>query len=304
MGHARFLPPGDNFLALSEDQSNPDCAHVVIVPVPFEATSTYGRGSAGGPAAILRASREVELFDAALGFAPHSSAGGIATRVPLDTAGLDGAALAGLLRQEVGDWLGGGRFVTVLGGEHTSVVGSIQAHCSAYDALTVLQLDAHSDLRPQYLDDVWNHACAMARVLDFHDHVVQVGIRSQAEEERTASEGRGIPVFYAHEIHRRAECHEDWVQGVIDALRPNVYITLDCDVMDPSVVPATGAPEPGGLTWQQITVLLERLCAGRNVVGFDVNELAPVDGSHHAEFTVAKLVYRLLGYRFRPGADP
>lgn len=296
-----YLPEAENFLGLSEELSAPASARVVVLPVPFEATSTYGPGSSGGPIAILDASHQVELFDAALGFEPFRTAGGIATRRPLDSAGSDGQGLAERLRENVKELLEQGRFVIVLGGEHTSVVGTIWAHCGYYANLTVLQLDAHSDLRGSYLGSSWNHACAMARVIEFHGDLVQVGVRSQAAEERAIVEQERIPVFYAHEIHAQNRGMADWIGPIIEKTKPRVYVTLDCDVMDPSVVPATGTPEPGGLTWAQIDRLLSRLCREREVVGMDVAELAPIPGLRHPQFTVAKLLYRFLGYRFPSG---
>lgn len=293
----RFLSPGENFMALERAHSHPDDASVIVIPVPFEQTSSFGLGSSGGPEAIITASHEVELFDAALGFEPFQAVGGIATLAAMDLDGLDGERVSQRLCAEVSEWLERGKFVVTLGGEHTSIVGAVRAHCEACNDLTVLQFDAHSDLRPDYLGTRWNHACAVARILDFHDSVVQVGIRSQDKAEREVASAKGLPVFYAHAIHHDAEQGHDWVQPILDATRQNVYITFDCDVLDPSVIPATGTPEPGGLTWLQVDKLLKRLCAARNVVGLDVNELAPIEGINYPQFTIAKLIYRFIGYR-------
>jgi agmatinase len=292
------LPPERNFLGLPAGRSDPAAAGVIIVPVPFEATSSYGPGSQRGPDAIISASQQVELFDAELGFSPVEAAGGIATLEPMDVARIDGAALCERLRELVAHWLSRGKFVVVLGGEHTSVVGAVRAHCEAFDDLTVLHLDAHSDLRQAYQGSAWNHACAMARVLDFHGTMVQVGVRSQEQSERAFAEEHGLPVYYADWIHRRQEQGWDWTADVVAATTKRVYVTLDCDVMDPSVIPATGTPEPGGLTWQQVNRLLARLCRERQVVGLDMSELAPISGLIHPQFCVAKLIYRFIGYRF------
>jgi agmatinase len=295
---SEFLPKDRNFLGLDPADAHPGTAGVVVLPVPFEETSSYGQGSNEGPDAILEASQEVELFDSVVGFEPYQAAGGVATRMPLEVTGLDGAAVAERLYGETKHWLAQNKMIVTLGGEHTSVVGAIRAHCERFDDLTVLQLDAHSDLRPAYLGSPWNHACAMARVLDFHGHIVQVGIRSQAKEEREIAGEKGLPVFYAHDIQQSRGNRPPWIQQVIDATRPNVYITLDCDAFDPSIIPATGTPEPGGLDWRQVDGLLARLCVERNVVGIDISELAPIPGIQHPQFTMAKLVYRLIGYRF------
>ncbi len=242
----------------------------------------------------------MELFDAALGFEPWQTAGGVATCAPFDVSDCDGESLSKRLCERIVGLLSQNRFVVTLGGEHTSVVGAIHAHCSAYSDLTVVQLDAHSDLRDSYLGSPWNHACTMARVLDFHDNLVQVGIRSQAAEERALVLDRLIPVFYAHEIHHMEANGADWVDRVIEATASRVYVTLDCDVLDPSVLPSTGTPEPGGLTWTQIDALMGRFCQAREVVGLDISELAPIPSIHHPQFTIAKLLYRFLGYRFPP----
>lgn len=304
----RFLPEPENFLALPDAFSTPETAGVIVLSVPFERSSTFGQGSGGGPEAILKASHEVELFDAVLGFEPYRAAGGIATLAALDVAECDGPALSERLGVEAALWISQGKWVVTLGGEHTSVVGAIRAHCEAYKDVTVLHFDAHSDLRGQYLGDPWNHACAMARVLDFHAGsraegpvLVQVGIRSQEREELAVARERGVPMFYAHEIHEQAQARQDWIAPVIDSLKRRVYVTLDCDVMDPGIMPATGTPEPGGLTWHQMDALFARLCHERELVGFDVSELAPIPGLRHPEFTVAKLISRIIGYRFGPG---
>jgi len=297
-----FLPVEENFLALPGNLCDPSAARVVVQQVPFEATTTFGKGCDTGPRAIVGASHEVELFDAELGFEPWKVAGGVATRPPIEVTGsdgmpLDGGALAERLRRETRRWIDDGRFVVTLGGEHTSVIGAIHAHCEAYEDVSVLQFDAHSDLRPEYMDSPWNHACAMSRVLDFHSSIVQVGIRSQDAGERALSHRLALPVFYAHAIHQQTEECRDWTGAVVAALKPRVYITFDCDAFDPAVIPATGTPEPGGLTWRQVNAVLARVCREREVVGFDINELAPIEGLSHPQFTIAKLAARLIGWR-------
>ena len=285
----------NQFLGL-EDAVVPDQAGCIILPAPFEQTSTYGSGSCRGPQAIIQASHQVETFDAELGFTPHEAAGGIATLPPLNTNGLEGESLAARLCETCRPWLDAGKRVITLGGEHTSVVGAIRAHVQAYPETTVLVLDAHSDLRDSYNGSPWNHACTAARVLDFHGRLVQVGIRSQCAEEREYAGTAGVPIMYAHSIHQRDRDREDWTSDVIASLSESVYISFDCDAMDPSVVPATGTPEPGGLSWSQVNHLLARLCSARKVIGFDVSELAPRDGLAHADYAVAKFIYRAIGY--------
>ena len=288
-----------NFLALDRDQSNLAHAPVVVQQAPLERTTSYGKGAANGPRAIIEASHQVELFDAALGCEPVAEMGGIATLPALETARKDARQFADALYAETAHWIARNKFVVTLGGEHTSVLGAIRAHCAAWNDLTVLQLDAHSDLRNEYDGSRWNHACAMARVLDFHEHIVQAGIRSEALEERRRAEALALPVVYAHEILAYPPGEDAWIKRIIRACRRSVYVTLDCDVFDPAVIPATGTPEPAGLTWQHIESLFRRLCTVRNVVGIDISELAPIRGIHHPQFTMAKLIYRFLGIRFQ-----
>lgn len=297
------MPQEANFLGLPPESSGPD-SRVVVLPVPFEQTSTYGQGSAQGPAALLEASREVELFDAALGFEPWQRAGGIATLPPLDCSGLGGEELATALEARVEDLLSKGRFVATLGGEHTSTVGAAWAHVARFPGCSILHLDAHSDLREEYQGNPWSHACAAARILDRAPHMVQAGIRSQAAEERARTESDALPIAYAHDIHRRQALGEDWASGVLAVLRPQVYITLDLDVFDCGLMPATGTPEPGGLDWPMLDHLFRRLFAAREVVGFDVSELAPIPSLRHPQFTAAKLVQSIIGYRFAKDSPP
>lgn len=294
------LPPEANFLALPAEASGPG-SRLVVLPVPFEQTSTFGQGSREGPAAILQASQEVEIFDASLGFEAWERAGGIATLPPIDVEAQDGASLAQALEARVEGLLEEGRFVATLGGEHTSTVGAVWAHCARFPDCTVLQLDAHSDLRQTYQGSSWNHACAASRIRDRHPFLVQAGVRSQAADEHALAQTESIPIGYAHDINRRHVLAEDWASGILAVLRPRVYITLDLDVLDCSLMPATGTPEPGGLDWTMLDHLLLRVFAAREVVGFDISELAPIAGLNHPQFTAAKLLYRMIGYRYAKG---
>lgn len=292
-----LLGKDENFLGVDNEPGWPEDAGVLVLPVPFEQTSSYGSGSSAGPAAILEASHQVEFYDTRLGFAPIARVNGIATLPPMKVDDCDGRQLADRLRQTVGKWLDRGRCVVTLGGEHSSIVGAVQAYAGSFDDLTVLQLDAHSDLRESYEGSSWSHACAMARIRDGHKKLVQVGIRSECEEEAERVRLDRIPVFYAEGIHEKEQQDTDWIGEIIDAVSGRVYITFDCDALDPSIMPATGTPEPAGLTWLQVDRLFSRLAAERRIVGFDINELAPIPGLNHPQFTMAKLIYRLLGYQ-------
>lgn len=293
------LPKHQNFLGLDAEWSDPERACVVVLSCPLEHASSYGAGSAAGPEAIIAASQEVELFDCTLGFEPYKQAGGVVTLPALDVAKLDGAQTADKLHAAVAEQLAQNKFVVTLGGEHSSIVGAVRAHVEHFSDVSVLQLDAHSDLRPEYQGTPWSHASAAARILDFCPRVVQVGIRSQDQSEFDIQEARGIPVHYAHHIHRREADGDDWIADILNHLTKNVYITFDCDVFGPELMPATGTPEPDGLTWNQLNELFERLTETRTLVGLDISELAPIPHLHHPQFAIAKLLYRILGRRFK-----
>jgi agmatinase len=300
-----WLGRDDRFLGLDDDQADPQRSRCVILPAPFERTSSYRTGSHAGPGAILAASHQVELRDAALECEPWTLFDGIATRAPLETRHLhNGEAMARSLEAAVGALIDAGKRVVTLGGEHTSIVGAVKAHAERFDDLTILHLDAHSDLRESYLGDRWNHACTMARVADFAPKIVQVGIRSESAEDLALVERHGLSVHYGESILSDAAAGVDWIAPVIDACSSRVYVTFDCDVLDPSIMPATGTPEPGGLGWMHIVALFEKFCAERVIVGFDVSELAPIQAIHAPQFIMAKLIYRLLGLTGSTHAQP
>lgn len=291
----RYLDQAENFLGIPMEDADPQQAGVVVLSAPYEATSSYGRGSCGGPQAIIEASHQVELYDARLSTETYRLTHGIATAAPLDLEGLDGAVVAARLKKAVLDQMDAGKWVVTLGGEHSSIVGAVAAHHACHPDMTVLQLDAHSDLRTDYEGTPWNHACAMARVAEFTTRIVQVGIRSQAAEERETSRALGLPVFYGEAIQDWDAAGEDWISRIIAATGPKVYVTFDCDALDPSIMPATGTPEPCGLSWRQVNRLFSRLCKERQLIGLDVNELAPIPSFSHPQFTMAKLIYRIIG---------
>ncbi|MGC8739665.1 MAG: agmatinase [Candidatus Hydrogenedens sp.] len=293
-----FMNEKENFLALSREFSHPNTAKVIILPIPFEKTSTFGKGSKRGPEAIIHASHEVELYDTVLGFEPYRTCGGIATLTPLKVKEHSGEKLAKVLEEKVNYWLEQDKFVITIGGEHSSIIGSVYAHTKKYKPITVIQLDAHSDLRSSYLGEKWNHACAMARILDRHDgNLVQIGIRSEAPEEPAIIKtlGNRISTFYAHKIHKEGD---KIFAKILNELSEYVYITFDCDVFDPSIIPSTGTPEPGGLYWEWVNRFFEILSRHKKIVGFDVSELSPIRNLHYPQFTIAKMIYRLIGYTF------
>jgi agmatinase len=269
-------------------------ARVAVLPVPYEATVSYGGGTARGPAAILEASTQIESFNERMAWVPSEC--GIWTDAPLEIPDAPPEQVVRRISRRFGELLDAGKWVVMLGGEHAITPAGVAAAAARHDGLHVVQLDAHADLRESYRDDRWSHACAMARCLD-HATIRAVGIRSYSPEEAERMR-RGIPGYRmlpAWELGR-----DGWIERVLDGLdgRP-VYLTIDVDYFDPSVVPATGTPEPGGGAWWPTLELLDALFRRARVVAADVVELAPIPGLHHADFTVARLVYELIGLALR-----
>ncbi|MBN1804828.1 MAG: agmatinase [Sedimentisphaerales bacterium] len=278
-----------NFGFIPQEYSDAENATIVIIPVAYDGTSTWGKGADKGPAALIEASANMELYDIETDtevykkgiFTEDITGGDISTTEMID-------AVNGTTRY----YLENNKFVVVIGGEHSVSIGSIKAHAQHFEDLTVLQLDAHSDLRGAYNGSKYNHACVMARAKEFCP-IVQVGIRSMSSEEKDSMD-KDV-VFFAKEIHNKT----DWIKKVISKLSKNVYITIDLDVFDPSVMPSTGTPEPGGLLWYEVLELLRTVIEKKNVIGFDVVELCPDDRNAAPDFMAAKLIYKLLSYKFR-----
>lgn len=295
----RTLGSKSNFLGLDKEFSSFEKSKVVILPAPYESTVSYGRGTKKGPAAILEASRYVEFFDEETKREIHRERG-IATLAPLDFSKKKDAAAVQLLHDVVADLLAGDKFIVTIGGEHTVSIGSIAAYAKKYSDLSVLQFDAHSDLRPEYGGNKFSHATVMARVCEFLDpkRLVQVGIRSQAREEAEFTRENGVHTYYAHEIRggKYTRLLRYWDDAAIENLTDHVYVTFDVDGLDPSIMPSTGTPEPNGLLWSEVTQCLRKLSQRKKIVGFDIVELAPIAGLHHPDFTAAKLISRILNY--------
>jgi len=291
--HAQ-LPP---FLELDPPLSDYDRAAAAVLPVPFEASTTYLKGTARGPRAILEASAQVEWFDDELH--AETCQAGIATLPPPEVEGRDFPQAAPLIEQAATRVLGDGKLLVALGGEHSITIPLVRAAKARFPRLGVVQLDAHADLRHTYEGNPHSHACVMRRVSEFCP-VVQVGIRSLCREEAELIEAEGRPVFLAHRMRH----DPNWADHAIALLPPEVYLTIDLDFFDPSVAPAVGTPEPGGFAWHEALAFLRRLARERRIVGFDVAELCPIPGQVVTDFTTAKLVYRLIGYALmaRPSA--
>jgi agmatinase len=268
-------------------------AKVAIFPVPFEGTVTYGGGTAGGPRAILLASAEIESFDGQTTRVPSDC--GIWTDRPLSIPGGSPAEVVRAVARRFGELMDAGKWVVMLGGEHSITPGGVAAAADRNPGLEILQLDAHADLRESYRGEPHSHACAMARASE-RAPVRAVGIRSYSagEAERIR---RGIPGYRL--VHAWEMEGERWIDRALEGIdgRP-VYLTVDVDYFDPAIVPATGTPEPGGGQWWPTLRLLEALFRRARVVAADVVELAPIPGLHHADFTAARLVYKLIGLAF------
>jgi agmatinase len=288
------LVPPENFGGLPEEQSRYEQSRAVIFPVPLERTTTYMTGTRNGPAAIIAASRNVELYDEELGLEPYKKIG-IATLPAIDTQeGTLEKVLAELHTTELA-LLGDGIFPIVLGGEHSLTPPLVSAAAKKFADLSVLQIDAHADLRESYHDNPASHASAMRRVVEVC-RAVQVGIRSVSIEEAEAIPGLRTKIYWAKEIARAPL--ESWIPRVVADLSPHVYLTIDLDGFDPAFVPATGTPEPGGLDWYQVISLIRAVAAKKKIVAMDVVELLTQPGDHASDFLAAKLIYKVLGYVF------
>jgi agmatinase len=285
-----------NFLGLDPEDSDPRRAAVLVLPAPYEATVSYGGGTRQGPQAIVDASGTVELYDHEAGDEPYRIGVATADPVPLSVAGPETALRE--LRRAYAAALRPGRFVVLLGGEHSVSTAPILEHAARLRRqgrrLSVLQLDAHGDLRNTWEGSRWSHACAMRRVVEQVD-LVQVGIRAIAVEERAVMRRHGVTTVFAHEM----QDGDEWIDRAVKALGRDVYVTIDIDYFDPSLVPSTGTPEPGGGTWYPTLRLLEQVFRTRHVVAADVVELAPIPGLVAPDFLAAKLVYKLIGYHAR-----
>ena len=283
--HAQ-LPP---FLELDPPLSDYDRAAAAVLPVPFEASTTYLKGTARGPRAILEASAQVEWFDDELH--AETCQAGIATLSPPQVEGRDFPQAAPLIEQAAAEVLRDGKLLVALGGEHSITIPLVRAAKARFPRLGVIQLDAHADLRDTFDANPHSHACTMRRVSELC-LAVQVGVRSLCREEADLIEAEERPVFLAHRMRQ----DPNWADHAIALLPPEVYLTIDLDFFDPSVAPAVGTPEPGGFTWHEALAFLRRLARERRIVAFDVVELCPIPGQVVTDFTAAKLVYRLIGY--------
>jgi len=266
-------------------------ARVVILPVPLDRTTSYVPGTRTGPHEILVASSHMELWDEETGTDVHGIGIYTLPEMELPLAGMDEVVCE--IRRVVSELVTRDKFPVVLGGEHSITPPVVAAVAARHPGLSVLQIDAHADLRESFMGTPHNHACAMRRTLEFAP-LTQVGIRSLSTEEAAAIPGLPTTIFYDHNMRDDA----NWMDRIVDSLTGPVYITIDVDGLDPAIMPATGTPEPGGLTWYELLRLLRKVIAKRTVVGCDIVELSPISGNVAPNFLCAKLIYKILSYRF------
>ena len=277
-----------NFADLPPQYSRLENSAVVIVPVPYDGTSTWVKGADKGPQAIIEASANMELYDIETDSQVYLK--GIFTDKFIEPHPLPEDVIE-KVAQRVGSHIEKNLFTVVIGGEHSVSIGSIEAHARKYKDMTVLQLDAHSDLRDEFNGSKYNHACVMARARQLCP-IVQVGIRSMDFSEKQSLQEENV--FFAKDIYNNRQ----WIPKAVAKLSDKVYITIDLDVFDPSIMPATGTPEPGGLFWYDVLALLKAVFEKTNVVGLDVVELCPDSRNKAPDFLAAKLIYKTLTYKF------
>ncbi len=293
----KVLGKNKNFLAISAKFSNYKNSKIVILQAPLEKTVSYGVGTKLGPKEIINASHYVEFYDEELNKELCFELG-ICTLEELKFKNLSHSKSLKKINEAVAKLLNDDKFVVTLGGEHSLSSAPIKAHFDKFKNMSILQIDAHSDLRDSYEGSKYSHASVMARVAEFTKDIVQVGIRAQCIDESLFIKNNNINTFYSRDI-KSGKHGAKWQDKVVDKLNENVYITFDVDGLDPSVIAATGTPEPGGLFWDETMELIKLVGQKKNIVGFDVVELAPSKYHEESNFNSAKLVYKILNYTFK-----
>jgi len=279
-----------NFGLLEPQWSDYETSRVAVLPVPFERTTSYGKGTMAGPAAILRASQAMELYDEELGGEPFRL--GIATLPPFLPEAFDlGEALAEI-EEAARVQLAAGKFLVTLGGEHSLTQAPVRAARAVHGEIGVVQFDAHADLREEFEGTPYSHASVMHRLVEDGFPTLAVGIRSLSTPEAELVRARQLPILWGHQLARA----EELFAPLLAALPEKVYLTFDVDYFDPSLVPATGTPEPGGGLWYPTLALLRALFRAKRVIAMDLVELAPIGGQPASDFLAAKLVYKCIGY--------
>ena len=278
-----------SYAGISEEFSKLETAKIVLIPVPYDGTSTWQKGADKGPEAFLSASENMELYDIETESEVYKQGVYLAGAV---TENSSPEAMVEAVHKATKSYIKKNKFVTIFGGEHSISIGTIRAFNEMYTNLTVLQLDAHADLRKEYEGSKCNHACAVYEASQT-TNLIQVGIRSMDVIETTVMDKE--KTYFAHEM----AMDDTWVDSSIDQMTENVFITIDLDVFDPSIMPSTGTPEPGGLLWYETLEYLKQVFTEKNVVGFDIVELCPNKEEKSSDFLAAKLYYKMLSYKFQ-----
>jgi agmatinase len=281
------------YAGIPHNLSTLENAKIVLIPVPYDGTSTWKKGADKGPEAFLKASENMELYDIETQTEVYKK--GVHLAPPPITGNETPEAMVNTVEETVKNYLSRKKFVTLFGGEHSISIGSIRAFAKNFERLTVLQLDAHADLRPTYESSPFNHACALHEASQT-TNLIQVGIRSMDGIEKDYLNPENT--FFAHELANDPY----WMDRALDNMTENIYITIDLDGFDPSILPATGTPEPGGLLWYETLEFLKEVFKEKNVVGFDIVELCPQPALYASDFLAAKLYYKMLSYKFQEEA--
>jgi agmatinase len=278
-----------NFLGIPSEFAEFERSEFVILPIPYEQTTTYQVGTKHAPQAIITASQEVETFDEELKFEAYKV--GICTLNPLEITSCGSQSMMEKVYQAVKELTNKGKRLVMIGGEHTISIGAVKAFKEKYPNLSVLQMDAHADLRESYQKNKFSHACVMRRIGEL-SHFVGMGVRNLSKEEHEFIQKSKVDVFFAQDMRKSYR----WKEEVINKLGSDVYLTFDLDVLDPSIMPAVGTPEPGGFLWYETLDFLKELVEKKNLVGFDLVELCPIPGLVAPDFLAAKLIYKIIGY--------
>ena len=278
----------NNYAGIPDEFAQLEKAKVVLIPVPYDGTSTWGKGADKGPEAFLKASENMELYDIETDTEVYQQGVFLAHAIEEDSSP---EAMVNAVHKTTKEYIKKNKFVTVFGGEHSISIGTIRAFNECFDNLTVLHIDAHADLRKSYDGTNFNHACAVHEASQT-TNLIQVGIRSMDAIEKTFMDEE--KTFFAHDM----VTDDYWTDKVIDLMTDNVFITLDLDALDPSIMPSTGTPEPGGLFYYEILEFLKQVFQDKNVVGFDIVELCPNEVDKSSDFLAAKLYYKMLSYKF------
>ncbi len=276
-----------NYAGIPDKYARIDEAKVVLIPVPYDGTSTWQKGADKGPEAFLEASENMEVYDIETKSEVYKKGVYLA---PAVTENSSPEKMVEAVYKTTKNYISQEKFVTLFGGEHSISIGSIRAFNESFEDLTVVQLDAHADLRPEYEGSKCNHACAMYEASK-KTNLIQVGIRSMDISETEHMDEN--QVYFGHDLY------EDWMDDAIGQMTPNVFITIDLDAFDPSILPSTGTPEPGGLFWYETLEFLKLMFKKKNVVGFDIVELCPNKDEKSSDFLAAKLYYKMLSYKFK-----